>query len=32
MGKYYMLNKINKQMPVIDNNANINVALSWFLT
>lgn len=22
MGKYYMLNKLNKQMPVIDNNAN----------
>lgn len=40
MGKYYMLNKVNKQMPVIDNNANshkkketnINVVLSWFLT
>lgn len=22
MGKYYILNKVNKQIPVIDNNAN----------
>lgn len=24
MGKYYMLNKVNKQIHVIDNNANSN--------